>query len=340
MRANNYQCRLAKLNAPGFTLMELLVVLGVLGVLTALLLPAVQRAREASWQIRCQANLHQLGVALHAYESTFAFFPSGSGGALKFVPTGGSPRFYSPLTRLLPYLDHRSLYDGVNFAVAALDPEPGWGGSENTTVFRRNIELFLCPADPWAPGGQGGKNSFRFNAGTGPQPLPPTNNGAFPPGTWTRSTDFADGLSFTAGVAEKIKGDGNPRRFHAAGDAWLTGPPGARPTNEQLAILCAAVATPVPLHYSNTGGSWLHAGFGWTWYNHGLTPNHPIPDCTVDKINAGAISGLFTARSMHPGGVNVMMMDGSVRFVSDSIDLSTWRALATRADGEQLDSNF
>ena len=100
----------------GFGIVELLVVLGTVGILMALLLPAVQQARESSRRMQCQSNLRQLGIALHTYEATYGLFPACSGGVLLSAPAGPSPRFYSPLAYLLPYLDQGSLYDGLNFA--------------------------------------------------------------------------------------------------------------------------------------------------------------------------------------------------------------------------------
>ena len=262
------------------------------------------------------------------------------GAALYVLPSGGGAdaRFFSPLVYLLPYLDQQPLYDSVNFLVRALDPDPMWDGPENRTAYSHPLGVFLCPSDPWPSGGPGGRNNYRVNLGTGPHPRSPTNNGAFPPTMWTTPASFPDGLSFTAGVSERIKGDGDAQKYTPAPDVWYAQPLGSDPTLEQLRILCAAPTVANPTHYSNAGSSWFHAGFFWTWYNHGLTPNHSTPDCTTANW-AGALPGLFSARSSHTGGVNLMMMDGSVRFVHDSIDLTTWQALATRDGSEQVDSH-
>ena len=320
----------------GFTLIELLVVMGVIGVLVSISLPAVQRSREASRRASCQSNLKQIGIALHAYEASFHVFPAGSGGYVQYEPIGGDGRYFSPFVYLLPGLEQRSLYNSINFQVKAYDPSTGWDGPENRTAFNRNVELFLCPSDAWPSGGEGGRMNYRVNLGTGPMPFGPTNNGAFPTLTWTTSASFADGLSMTAAISERVKGDGNPERYTPSADVWLTEPQGSFPSLDELRILCPAPSAANPPHQSNVGASWFHAGFYWTWYNHGLTPNHSTPDCTTGNWLI-SIPGLFSARSLHPGGVNLMMMDGSVRFVHDSIDLEIWQALATRNGGEHVE---
>lgn len=322
-----------------FTLLELIVVMGIIGILFSLTMPAIQRVREAARRVQCQNNLRQIGIALHAYQSSYNVFPAPLGGALLFGPgAGGDSRFFSPFTFLLPYLDAEPLFGGINFEVRTFDPAPGWDGPENRTVFAKKLAIFLCPTDPSSSSDLfTGRNNFRFNLGTGPIPRGATANGAFVPGKWDTPAAFLDGLSFTAGVSEKIKGDGSDSRYTSYSDVWYCEPRNTYPNLEQLEILCAAPSSSVPPHYSFGGESWFHAGFYWTWYNHGLTPNHTVPDCTP-AIHAGVIPGLFTARSMHPGGVSVLLMDGNVRFIPDSVDLGVWRAIGTRAGSEQIDS--
>jgi hypothetical protein len=123
-------------------------------------------------------------------------------------------------------------------------------------------------------------------------------------------------------------------------DVWYLGLPGIRPTADELATLCNAVLWPLPPHFSFGGGSWFHGYYQWTWYNHCLTPNHATPDCTTATSVDSAGYALYTARSMHPAGVNVLLMDGSLRFVGESIHAQTWKSLATRAGGEAVDRQF
>jgi type II secretory pathway pseudopilin PulG len=321
----------------GLTLIELLVVCSIIGMLVALTMPAVQRAREASRRATCKNNLRQIGLALHNYESNFQVYPAATAGYLLMQPTGADARDFSPFVYLLPYLDEQALYSTVNFDVTAFDPEPGWDGPENVTALSRRVSLFLCPTDPW-PSVQGaGTTNYRVNVGTGPRAFPPDDNGAFDVATWHTVAEFRDGLASTAAVSERVKGDGEGTRYSPAPDIWQSGPIGATPSLEQLRVLCAAPSGPIPKHYSNAGASWFHGGSLWTWYNHGLTPNHHIPDCTT-AATVSVMPGLVTARSMHPGSVGVLMMDGSVRNAQDTISLEVWQALATRSGAEAYDS--
>jgi prepilin-type N-terminal cleavage/methylation domain-containing protein len=319
------------------TLVELLVVMGIIGVLIALTLPAAQRAREGARRLQCQNHLRQIGIALQAYQSTYGMYPAGSSVGLTLPSGFALPRNYSPLVHLLPYLEEKGGYNAVNFAMQAFFPgAPAPDPPANTTVFNMRIELFLCPSDPWPSAGPGGRNNFRFNHGSSPGTLP--YNGAFPPGRWLRPSDVSDGLSLTAAVSERMKGDGNAQTFTIDGDTWILPLNNVNANADQFSILCGAFPASVPPHFSHGGASWFHSGFLHTLYNHCRTPNDRIADCTSGV--SAAVDGLCTARSMHSGGVNVMMMDGTVHFVGDSVDLSIWRALGTRAGAEQVDSPF
>jgi hypothetical protein len=300
--------------------------------LASLLLPAVQQAREAARRVQCQNHLRQIGLALHAYQSTHDVYPAGSAGAL--LSSSVQPHNYSPLVYLLPYLDKQAIYAAVNFAMKA--DGPATDPPDNTTVISQRIRLFLCPSDPWPSSGPGGRNNYRFNHGSDPVQSP--NNGAFLAWHWTRPSEFLDGLSTTVGVSERMKGDGNPLVFRIDGDTWKVPLAKFIADADQYSIICGAIPATTPPHFSDGGASWFHGAFHHTWYNHCRTPNDQIADCTSGQTEA--TSGLCTARSAHPGGVNLMTMDGAVHFVGDSVHLPIWRALATRAGGEQIDSPF
>ena len=315
------------------TLAELLVVMGIMGVLFALTLPAVQQARESARRLECRNHLRQIGIALHGYESTCGVFPAGSGGYRSLSPGYGEPRKYSPLVYLLPYLGEVAVYSGVNFAMVVSSPSVD--GPENKTVMKTHIGLFLCPSDPYHGFSTFGKNNYRFNHGSGPGSSP--YNGAFPP-DWLRPSDFLDGLSFTAGVSERLKGDGDPSFLNIDSDTWIIPPVTGDLDADQFSLLCGALPATVPAHYSDGGASWFYSGFYYTLYNHCRTPNDLIADCTSSITEPN--NGLCTARSMHSGGVNLMMMDGAVRFMTNSVDVATWRALGTRAGAEQVEVQF
>jgi len=304
-------------------------------------MPAVQRAREAARRAECANHLRQIGLALHLYESNTGFFPPGSGFPFAIGNTLRG-RHFSPLVPLLPFLDYQQLFSSVNFDVETTNPING--PAENRTAYSPPIELFLCPSDPWHAGGFAGKTNYRFcySMGNdappyegGPRPF----NGSFPPGVYVKARDITDGLTHTVGVSEKVKGDGVETVFTPFGDVWFLGRPAIRPSLDQLITLCQGIPSLSPAHFSFSGGSWFHGDPLWTWYNHGLTPNHPTADCsTAGRWEEGGYQ-LLTARSMHSGGVNVMLMDGSARFVSEAIDLRTWRALATRVGGETVSTD-
>jgi hypothetical protein len=143
-----------------------------------------------------------------------------------------------------------------------------------------------------------------------------------------------DGLSHTAAFSEKVKGDGTDVRFTPQGDFSYVGLPVVAPPTNEFADLCGTPGGSVPAHFSLGGSTWLIAGTEYTWYNHRLPPNSPVPDCAVP--NTFPAVGAFGARSFHRGGLNTLLMDGAVRLVGDSIDLATWRAIGTRGGGEQV----
>lgn len=332
----------------GLSLAETLVVIGITGVLAGLLLPAVQQLREKSRQMTCQKNLRDLALAAHAHLSAQGEFPYTSVFSGEII--GGQPvlilESISSHRSLMAYIDP-AIYQRMEKRDASFPYDavrPGSNSLVNQELMKVSIPSFLCPSDS-APVGA---NNYRANLGIGPGiyhpdihrtavgPLDPGNaTGAYINGHALRPQDFKDGLSNTAMFSERVVGDGNPEiytpfrdRYRAPVDITLA---------EQAIQVCrdSATATPPNGHVSFSGYTWLYGGWGQTWYNHILTPNSRIPDCSEAGIDHGG-NGLHTARSFHPGGVNVACADGSIRFVSDSIDLSVWRALSTRAGGESL----
>jgi prepilin-type N-terminal cleavage/methylation domain-containing protein/prepilin-type processing-associated H-X9-DG protein len=327
-----------------FTLIEVLVAIFVIGVLTGLLLPAVQRAREAARRIECINNLKQIGLALNAYVSLHQCFPS------TVSPTGFdsnghiySAHRYSPLARMLSELEQVPLYNASNFTDYATS---NWSLLANETAMRVTNNGFLCPSDP-GPSVEGyGRVNYRFNMGPTPWEAPVArapliSSGAFTTHRFNRPGDFPDGLSQTVGASERIQGDWDKRRF-SAGDYRLAGVGDDKSlggADEAIAI-CSGVPAMWP-HESRAGESWFITGFHSTIYNHCASPNFRIPDCgflpTGDDVQSRfPQEGMFSARSYHPSGVNALMMDGSVQFIKDGISLPVWRALSTRNGGEVI----
>jgi hypothetical protein len=207
------------------------------------------------------------------------------------------------------------------------------------------VGLFVCPSDVAPPVPGFGRSSYRYNVGPNPwhaavDALPESCSGPFTVHRFYRSADFLDGLSNTVGVSERVQGDWT-KQIQGPGDYLLTqiGDRGKRIGPDWVLAACAA-ATDAPSE-SRGGESWFLSGYHFTNYNHCAAPNARVQDCALDDrredLHARTMhEGVFTARSYHPGGVNTLSMDGSVRSVSDSINVQVWRSLATRSNGEAV----
>jgi len=327
----------------GATLIELLTVIAVISLVTALLLPAVQRAREAARRASCANNLRQIGLALHEYDGTYQCFPPA---ATHEMPWGGTTieRSYSPHTHLLPYLDQGELYNAINFNMDAWlpnQPNPlnGAGGNyANRTAYHTRIEAFMCPSDAGGIG-EVATNNYRANIGLLNETLqvpgrPDNGIGLFSTHQRIRARDVPDGLSHTAAFSERLRGSGQSVRFVPERDIALFSDPDTLRTVDDYVQACETIANPNAAYFEYAGRFWFFASSLYTWYNHALVPNARTPDCA----NMGmGYWGVHTARSWHFGGVNLLLADGSVRFVSENIERDAWRALATRNRGEVVD---
>jgi prepilin-type N-terminal cleavage/methylation domain-containing protein/prepilin-type processing-associated H-X9-DG protein len=339
----------------GFTLMELLVVIAILAILISLLLPAVQKVREAAARVQCANNLKQIGLALHDFESVQRRYPPSIRAS---VSTALAPPYFdswSPLVMLLPYLEQPGLYSELDltkpmfidfFQVA----------SDNITPLSQVVPLFLCPSDLAIPvsGGYGvplfGPTNYAACTGSGLRGSsglpywgsPWYADGMFRAQTYGRFAEITDGLSNTAAFSESLLGQG---------DAPSGGPTPPGPISRVYHV----VGTLSPTSCSATPSSWNYEQrrqYSWATgeircasYNHYFTPNSPQIDC-VSTLPAAALQGqpnaLYTAvgfkaaRSTHPGGVNLLLADGSVHFVQNGIDPAIWTALSTRAGNEPM----
>ncbi len=331
--------------ASGFTIIELLVVIFIIGVLAGLLLPAVQSAREAARRTQCTNNLKQIGIALANYESAHGFFPSINAHSTNEQTI--SSHLFSPLARMLSELDQRPLFNAINFSWIPFSSPALWA---NQTVMDAQISGFLCPSDSPAQRVPGyGRVNYRFCTGPTPWIAPGDNepfswSGAFSSHRFYRPADFPDGLSQTVGASERLQGGWTLDRFKAGGDYLLTKtdtiPHITDPRAADWAIsVCSSAPMTDPIE-TEAGQSWFLSGFHFSDYNHCATPNHPWPDCSFygvldDDLGWRSVyQGVFSATSRHPGGVNTLTMDGSVHFMANSINISTWRALSTRDRGE------
>jgi prepilin-type N-terminal cleavage/methylation domain-containing protein len=324
----------------GFTLIETVVVLGVLGILFALTTAAIQSAREAARRMQCSNNLRQIGLALQNYVTEVGCFPPID--CASFRPGMPAAHYYSVLSRTLSLVDNLPLYNSVNFYFVPVYTD---GLAANRTAMLSRVALFLCPSDPGGAVDGYGRTNYRFNVGAtcrfAPGPSdPPSLAGAFTTHFAYSPAAFTDGLSNTVGISERLQGDWLKSTFKQGGDYSLSPFGGAVEilSADQAVTLCDSVPAGYAVE-SRGGESWFVSGFHFTNYNHLLPPNGKSTACAFDDlVEPFAIrvihAGVFPATSYHKGGVMAATMDGSVRFVADGIAPTLWRALATRAGGE------
>jgi len=302
---------------PAFTLVELLVVIAIIGVLVGLLLPAVQAAREAARRMQCGNNLKQIGLATHNYESTF-----------KCLPAGRSSQGLSSHAALAPYLEQGNAAEQINFTTT-------WNAAENALARTFLVATFLCPSDPQAtnPLGWGG-TTYRANQGSGilwglpPQDPADPNfgmpgpDGVFFLNSFLRFRDIGDGLSNTVAFSEHNQGDFSNAISSKPDTFW----PKTTPANADEAFQQCEAIDPSDLQYqrvSDVGAPWIYGYHSNTIYFHASPPNKRSCMFPPGRIAT-------TAKSLHPAGVLTARCDGSVAFMTDSVDLSIWRALGTR----------
>lgn len=335
-----------RLHRRGFTLIELLVSVGIVSVLIALALPAVQAAREAARRARCSNNLRQLGIALHAYHDVNKTFPPSSTHDQDKRPYYGG--HYSLHTRLLPYIDQRPLFDAINYEVGTSMP-PSLGGHElqlwelranatNATVRHTRIAVFLCPSDAARSATAG--NHYRGCQGVGPAYLqqfqaPDSGNGIFQIFGPIRIAQVPDGLSHTAAMSERILGSGrDPRRIDFFRDTTISREAFHTADDTLRACRLAAARSAEEWGFVHGGHSWFFNGMEMTHYNHTQPPNGRVPDCILGGMPHIGMAG---SKSFHPGGTQLLMADGAMRFQSESVALAAWRALGSRNGGEVVE---
>lgn len=354
-----------------FTLVELLVVIAIIGILIALLLPAVQAAREAARRMSCANNLKQIGLAIHNYHTSYRALPINMTSGGLGTSGGGldSTGFYSWLVPILPFVEQQPLYDSIDLSVSMTDASGPTAvymayigaGHPNAEAARTRVAGYLCPSDPNAANDAMGSalpapDNYAGNAGwvpyatgfDGSRSTPARHNGMIPLVSPSTRVDWhvdeisfsqvKDGLSNTVAVAERRinnrdwtygeSGKDDPIFSYCAGGGRT-----ARTLAEHR-LYCAGTFSPDVGLSRPHGRAWIS---GWCLtspvYTHVMEPNSR--NC---HFHSGFVDGNFlvTASSQHPGGVNVVMGDGHVRFVHENIDLNIWWSLGSRDGGESI----
>jgi prepilin-type N-terminal cleavage/methylation domain-containing protein/prepilin-type processing-associated H-X9-DG protein len=330
----------------GFTLIELLVVIAIIAVLIGLLLPAVQSAREATRRAQCTNNLKQLGLAAHNYHSTNdSFAPA----IFSFSLTNSG--YWGQTARILPYLEQGNVANSLNFSLSVIDPT-------NATVVTTKVLTFLCPSDFDRMSDSSNSNdastfgrlNYRANGGNDTGAMnatvtTETNNGTFVSYKTISIAAITDGSSNTALYSESVLGDGNDNQVSIPGDWFNTSPP----TTGRLDVYSTCKAlNPTALvglgqQDSYAGRTWATGLYQATRYNHLMPPNGA--SCVVLGSYATTIAAAqlgptaTTASSRHPGGVNLLLADGSVRFIKNTLDINTWWALGSKGGGEIISAD-
>ena len=324
-----------------FTLIELLVVIAIIAVLIALLLPAVQAAREAARRSQCVNNLKQLGLAIHNYHDINGAIPPTCSATT--VAFGMKPR-------ILPYLEQTVLYNAINMSTTYTDPS-------NTTARTTQLRAWLCPSDNNLPSGTATLNgitqtighvSYPNNMGVARmQPATLFDGPAYKLGTTADGptislANITDGLSntviwseFRMGTGQETAANGpdGMTMIYNIGQADTTYTPYGPAQFQKTISACLSATTKFS---AQRGDEWLwhqvECGGGYT---HLMTPNKK--SCVYN--GSGTDNGVMTASSYHPGGVNVCLMDGSIRFVKDSVSQTTWWAIATKDQSEVVSAD-
>ncbi|MEX0793581.1 MAG: DUF1559 domain-containing protein [Pirellulaceae bacterium] len=340
----------------GFTLVELLVVIAIIGVLVALLLPAVQQAREAARRMSCTNNLKQIGLALHNYHDTYGRLPARSGG------TQANAHRLSGWVGLLPFMEERALYDQIssgNGTHASFGPQP-WG---NFAPFKTQVRGFICPSEPATPidptqyGGVGSSNYAFSNGDSCRYTLDHQafeSRGVFSFYKYCGFQKITDGLSNTVMVGEKSLGTPNQKKVR--GGIIITGSPwvGEGAAGQQDGINPAVCLAMRPLGQTypdsvniltTNGRRWTDGTVNFQGFCTILPPN--APSCS--RNGSDWPEGIVSASSHHPGGAAAVFCDGAVSFIPETIDTGdlsqmarlqgvspygVWGAMGSKAGGE------
>ncbi len=285
----------------GFTLVELLVVIAIIGILVALLLPAVQAAREAARRMQCSNHIKQWGLAMHNYELTNKVFPAG---ILQGGDAMGLPRRQTFVIALWPYFEQQTIADMFDYKRSFYD-------AVNKPALMVQVPMYFCPSDRkgfWKGDiYHRSRGNYIVNWGNGryQQDDPGYQKSVFGINRWTEHGDVSDGLSNTVFMSEVLQATVDTD-FDFRGDFL----------NDDIS--CAQFMT---VNTPNSG------------VDQTVCVNLKLPSECVSTQNPARVS----ARSNHPGGVNILLGDGSVRVTNNTVDINVWRAAGSMSAGETFD---
>lgn len=348
----------------GFTLIELLVVIAIIAILVALLLPAVQQAREAARRSQCKANMKQLALGLHNYHDVANIFPplfvGGHTGGSSDPAAGGDGSFnnrwlLSPTVVVLPYIDQAGMFDQIQ----SDGPNVAYPWDAGYQPWRMNLPSMICPSDTLAPSATG-KANYRYSTGRYNHRMRQIRDryewggqrvdGIFGVAEAAKIRDIIDGTSNTIMIGERCQGL-ELRNEVISGVAFNgnmndgTGGGVTAGNIQQMVDECNAFVDPSnPASYlpgtfaslEYPGGRWADGRTYFASFQTASAPNSAA--CITDGWDGNYT--LMTATSRHTGGAHHGLADGAVKFISENIDVALYRALGSKAGGEDMSGDF
>lgn len=351
-----------------FTLIELLVVIAIIAVLVGLLVPAVQKVREAANRMSCSNNMKQLGLAAHNHQSTFGYLPARYGTTSVNGLVGSNDA--SPQAQLLPYVEQSSKYGQFNLNYKTWNDAPVVAGlaasaGVNLAARSQDVKIYMCPSDGSSSqrgsndvdGSKGFQGRLNYMASIGTTAT--MNSGSNFGGVFAQPgasagqmmkgysiTDIIDGSSNTTMFAEVMRSTHPwPAISGVRDNTVITLDASVSGTSDVDGRTIPSCATGAPWNSSikYVGLQYCRSLYGTTFYNHTLPPNWNRINNSGQRYNCGDTAIVrfhVAASSYHSGGVNCCLSDGSVRFVSESISFPTWQAAGSRSGGEVNGSDW
>jgi prepilin-type N-terminal cleavage/methylation domain-containing protein len=295
----------------GFTVFEVLLVLAILGILLGLLLPAIQRVRMAAARMQSQNNLKQIGLGMHNYLDVYKKFPAGS-----------DANHFSGLAQILPFLEQDPLHRQIDFKAAPT-------AQANALAAKTRLLIFINPRDDAAANPNNAPTSYLLNAGS--KYSLKDNNGLFYQDSQVKVGDIQDGFSNTVMAGETLVGDGNPQGKSVQRQHVVLDKAALANLNEDSGVKDFKDSKNIA---ADRGHHWLEGRFLQTLFTGTRKINDDRPD-----VDAGGEGGLSALRSTEKG-TNVLVADGSVRFVNNTVSFGTWQNACGRNDNNPLGADW